>query len=155
MAELRNKHIDRKLSFLFQLQTCLHFKSWNKARHFHDMPKESQHRKCMYTLPTALLKHRGQPQAGRKKLKQQRGAWKPSRVILEQEGNGGIAGTPGTSASLGTCLREFSWQDRLPFLKLLTLSRWHVTPPTRKGLGCGSNHLGRDILHYPSQDQLF
>lgn len=41
------------------------------------------------------------------------------------------------------------------FLKLLTLFRGHRTPPTRNGLGCGSNHLGRDILHCPSQYQLF
>lgn len=25
---------DRVLSFIFQLQTCLHFKSWDRARHF-------------------------------------------------------------------------------------------------------------------------
>lgn len=53
---------DRKSSFIFQLQTCLHFKSWNKTRHFSCYAKrESTSRLCMYTPPTAFLKYRKLP----------------------------------------------------------------------------------------------
>lgn len=158
MAELRNKHIRQKIIFSFPAANLSAFQKLEESKTFFTICQKSQHHNCMYILPTALLKHRGQPQAGKTKLKQQRGAWKPSWVILQQEGNGDIADTPlspGTSASLGTCLREFCWQERRPFLKLLTLFRGHVTPPARNGLGCSSSHVGREILHCPSQYQFF